>query len=204
MVIELLYSKFKNCLFTKLIWIYFVQFFTFHAIIWVTEFSHENNASHRNDDQDSGFSENTKRLITNGIAPILTVINLIVVLLLIHNQLKYFKSMKSRILSSIGIWLDMVYILANAYLLLHSKYNVFRPKVNEDDQNIGQRLFYFREGEVIAVITIYLKGLTYLRLINAVAPLIDTMISILKDIRYFLLIISIFLSCFSICFFLLG
>ena len=170
----------------------------------MTEFTHENSTSHRVDDTDAGYSENYKRIVKNGIAPMLTFMNLIVVMLLIHNQLKYFKSMKSRILSSIGIWLDMVYILANAYLILNSKYNYFRSKVNEEDQNIGQRLFYFREGEVIGVITIYLKGLTYLRLINAVAPLIDTMISILKDIRYFIFIISIFLSCFSICFFLLG
>jgi hypothetical protein len=68
----------------------------------------------------------------------------------------------------------------------------------------GDALIHFRQAEVVCVITIYLKGMGYLRLFDSVAPLLDTLLSILKNIRAFMFILSLFIFCFAICFFLLG
>ena len=68
----------------------------------------------------------------------------------------------------------------------------------------GDSLIHFRQAEVVCVISIYLKGISFLRLFDSIAPLLDTLFTILKDIRAFLFVLYLFVFCFAVCFFLLG
>ena len=83
MVIEMLYTKFKSCLFAKLIYIYITQFITFHSIIWISEFEHENAKSHRFDDSDASFSKEFREVLFKVCGPIALVCNFLTVGLII-------------------------------------------------------------------------------------------------------------------------
>lgn len=61
-----------------------------------------------------------------------------------------------------------------------------------------------RHLEVFAVITIYGKSTYFLSMVDSIAPLIDMIVQILVDIKYFLLVVGIYVTAFGSCFYILG
>ena len=114
MIIEFLYSKFKGSLYTKQLTVYFIQFISFHALLWVAEICNEGQLiGYKQHDEDISMSENKKNFIVRIIGPVLIGINYVIVGFTIWNQIRYFKSMSVAILYTLNIWLDLTFIVGN-------------------------------------------------------------------------------------------
>ena len=204
MIIEFLYLKFKGSLYTKQLTVYFIQFISFHALLWVGEICNESMLiGYKQVDEEIEISLNEKNYIVHVIGPVLMGINYIIVCFTIWNQIRYFKNMSVEILYTLNIWLDLTFIIGNAYMVLYF-YRIMSNGPISLTYLEGESLIHFRQAEVVCIITIYLKGITFLRLFDSIAPLIDTLITILRDIRAFLFVLYLFVFCFGVCFFLLG
>jgi hypothetical protein len=94
-------------------------------------------------------------------------------------------------ISRLWAWLDLFVFLINMIILLSNFFLQIDIQV--------QRLF-----EAMLIVTATLKSLYYLRLIGEIAPLIDIIIVIVWDIRYFLMIYLIALISFVFAFYILG
>ena len=105
--------------------------------------------------------------------------------------------MKYRLLTTLSFWLDLAYTTVSIALL----FNLIHEQVK--DRDIGD-LKNYRELEVIGVIIIYIRGLTFLKLVDSIAPMIETIKSIVYDIINFMLVLTIFIAMIAICFYLLG
>ena len=204
MIIEFLYSKFKGSFYAKQLTAYFVQFITFHALLVVGEICNEGMLiGYKQVDEDIEMSQNEKNFIVHFIGPVLVGINFIIVCFTIWNQIRYFKSMSVEILYTLNIWLDLTFIIGNAYMVLYF-YRIMTNGPIPHTYLEGECLIHFRQAEVVCVISIYLKGMAFLRLFDSLAPLLDTLITIMRDIRAFLFVLYLFVFCFAVCFFLLG
>ena len=141
--------------------------------------------------------------IVHFVGPILAAINYTIILYTIWNQIRYFKNMKVEILYTLNIWLDLAFIVGNFWMVVYFLKIEAAGEIGLTYQ-AGENVIHFRQSEVICIISIYLKGIGFLRLIDSIAPLLDTLFSILRDIRSFMFVLYLFVFCFGVCFFLLG
>jgi hypothetical protein len=61
-----------------------------------------------------------------------------------------------------------------------------------------------RHSEILAKVFIYLYSAQFLSLVDKIAPLIDIIQQVLKDITYFVLVLMLHIVVFAGCFYLLG
>ena len=81
--------------------------------------------------------------------------------------------MSMRILKTPNIWLDVIFIIGNILILYYFIEIKSNGKIKATYEEASS-IIYFREAEVICVISIYFKGMGYLRLSDSIAPLLDT------------------------------
>lgn len=63
---------------------------------------------------------------------------------------------------------------------------------------------HIRHSEILAKVFIYLYSAQFLSLVDKIAPLIDIIQQVLKDITYFVLVLMLHIVVFAGCFYLLG
>lgn len=129
------------------------------------------------------------------------VSNMIMVLFQFLQMLIVMKYMRSDYFFRFYSWVDLMYVLMNllVYQSIWQRYdqNKFR------DQWV-RHIQEERHLEVFAVITIYGKSTYFLSMVDSIAPLIDMIVQILDDIKYFLLVVGIYVMAFGSCFYILG
>lgn len=67
-----------------------------------------------------------------------------------------------------------------------------------------ERAVLVRHSEILAKVFIYLYSAQFLSLVDKIAPLIDIIQQVLKDITYFVLVLMLHIIVFAGCFYLLG
>lgn len=98
-------------------------------------------------------------------------------------------------------WVDLTYVLMN-FLIYQSIFDRYDRNMFKDQW--VKHIQFERHLEVFAVITIYGKSTYFLSMVDSIAPLIDMILQILVDIKYFLFVVLIYIIAFGTCFYILG
>jgi hypothetical protein len=94
-------------------------------------------------------------------------------------------------------YLDMVYIIQNL-VTYYSVYISFAQDMSEDEfiSKVKQQ----RLIACIGTITLYCKASYFLSLIDQIAPLIDIIVQIFYDIKWFMLVLILYIVMLANCF----
>lgn len=129
------------------------------------------------------------------------VCNMIMVIFQFLQMLIVMKYMRTDYFFRFYSWVDLTYVIMNFYIYksIFDRYdrNMFKSQWVDHIQ-------FERHLEVFAVITIYGKSTYFLSMVDSIAPLIDMILQILVDIKYFLFVVLIYVIAFGTCFYILG
>ena len=118
-------------------------------------------------------------------------------------NIKYFYEQTKRlgIQSLTRLWsiVDLVIISVNVCISI----SLFDDEIESDDKNLIP-VSKMRVVEAIGILFMWFKALYYLQLIPQVAPLIDIIFVVIRDMRYFTIIYLISLIAFMQSYYILG
>jgi len=100
-------------------------------------------------------------------------------------------------------WIDIIFLGVNVYMKVFSPEQQ-RTQDDFDKLNFEEATIRLRQLECVGEILIYIKLTYFLSLLDAFAPLIDTIVKILEDIIYFLFVLLLHAMVFGTCFYLIG
>ena len=193
MLIEYLFKKYKKVIIFLHFPLFVLQLTSFYMLLAL------------NEDQIDNKTESSFRLL---VAIFNCFITFITAGLQIYSFFCLGFTFFFRFWSYIDIALTMVniYISVNSYFLYggHDEINTPDYFENENDSKLNNDIKSLRVTETFSQMLILFKTFYYLKLFDEIAPLIDIILMIFSDIKYFMVIFVATNFAFAISFYLLG
>ena len=109
-------------------------------------------------------------------------------------------SVKKAFFRRIYTWIDLLFMFLNMNIYII----YFSDSENETDEEFKRGMKNTRYMMVFGTLLIFLKFCYFFQIIDAIAPLFDIIIKIAIDIKYFILVLSMYIFALSTALFYIG